>query len=219
MTCGIILVLLLLLHIDRIWPRETLLLPCSIRRCCATMVWIDINVCVAMKQLCWKSQLPVFLYFVNKVYLPCVVFVVVFQLNFNAISASYCCLGFHWLKESHAAETKISILIFFILLKINIMSMRKMMVLSLFLQNCWMVLKNVINFEDDEVAIHMELTEVYRWLLTHESILATPPEEVMTRILELLTSMKSDAVSTFCKEKNNAIDCLFSESYFGSVIL
>lgn len=68
------------------------------------------------------------------------------------------------------------------------------------------------SFEDDEVAIPMELMEVYRQLLTHESILATPPQEVMTSILDLLPSMKSNAVSTFWEEKNNAIDCLLSES-------
>lgn len=69
------------------------------------------------------------------------------------------------------------------------------------------------SFEDDEVAIPMELTEVYRQLLTHESLLAIPPEEVMMRIMDLLTSMKSDDdVSTFCEEKSNAINCLLSES-------
>ncbi|XP_020610138.1 uncharacterized protein LOC110048702 [Orbicella faveolata] len=68
------------------------------------------------------------------------------------------------------------------------------------------------SFEDDEVAIPMELMEVYRQLLTHESILATPPQEVMMSILDLLPSMKSNAVSTFWEEKNNAIDCLLSES-------
>lgn len=68
------------------------------------------------------------------------------------------------------------------------------------------------SFEDDEVAIPMELMEVYRQLLTHESILATPPEEVMMSILDLLPSMKSNAVSTFWEEKKDAIDCLLSES-------
>ena len=59
----------------------------------------------------------------------------------------------------------------------------------------------------------MELTEVYRQLLMHESLLATPPEEVMKRITDLLTSMKSDDdFSTFCDQKNNAIDCLLRES-------
>ena len=71
------------------------------------------------------------------------------------------------------------------------------------------------SFEVDEVAISMELTEVYRQLLAHESLLATPPEEVMMRILDLLTSMKSDDdFSSFCKEKNNAIDCLLGERSF-----
>ena len=67
------------------------------------------------------------------------------------------------------------------------------------------------SFEVDEVAIPMELTEVYRQLLAHESLLATPPEEVIMTILDLLTSMRSDDdFSTFCKEKNNAIDCLLT---------
>ena len=71
------------------------------------------------------------------------------------------------------------------------------------------------SFEDDELAIPMEFTEVYHQLLAHESVLATPPEEVLTRIMDLLTSMKSeDAVNTLGEEKNNAIKCLLSESSF-----
>lgn len=69
------------------------------------------------------------------------------------------------------------------------------------------------SFEDDKVAIPMDLTEVYRQLLTHESILATPSEEVMMRLLDILSSKKSmNVVSTLREEKNNAIDCLLSES-------
>lgn len=59
----------------------------------------------------------------------------------------------------------------------------------------------------------MDLTEVYPQLLTHESILATPSEEVMMRLLDILSSKKSmNVVSTFREEKKNAIDCLLSES-------
>lgn len=65
-----------LLHDDRIWLRETWLSPCSIKlwRCCVT------TVCVGTRRFCWKSQL--FLYVMNKIYLPCrcVLFVVVCQL-------------------------------------------------------------------------------------------------------------------------------------------
>ena len=69
------------------------------------------------------------------------------------------------------------------------------------------------SFEDDEVAIPMNLTEVYRQLLTHESIRATPSDEVMMRLLDILSSKKSmNVVSTFREEKNKAIDCLLSES-------
>ena len=53
---------------------------------------------------------------------------------------------------------------------------------------------------------------MYQQLLTHESILAIPLEEVMLRILDLLTSMKLNAVTSFCEEKNNAIECLLNES-------
>ena len=77
-----------------------------------------------------------------------------------------------------------------------------------------------MSFEDDEVAISMEWTEVYCHLLMHESILATPPEEVtcVMRILDLLTSMKlDDDVNTFREEKNIAIDCLLSESSLDKV--
>lgn len=73
------------------------------------------------------------------------------------------------------------------------------------------------SFEDDEVAVPMELTGVYHQLCMHESILATPSEEAMKRILELLASMKLHAVSTFCEEKNDAIDYLLSESSLDKV--
>ena len=72
-------------------------------------------------------------------------------------------------------------------------------------------------FEDDEIEVPMELTEVYRQLLAHESILATPSEDVLKRILDLLASMKSNAVSTFCEEKNYAIDYLLNESSIDKV--
>lgn len=52
------------------------------------------------------------------------------------------------------------------------------------------------SFEDEEVTIPMELTKVYHQLLTHKFILATPPKEVTMRIMDLLTSTKSDDVNT-----------------------
>ncbi|KAJ7350134.1 hypothetical protein OS493_038316 [Desmophyllum pertusum] len=69
------------------------------------------------------------------------------------------------------------------------------------------------SFEDESIAIPMELLEIYQQLLSHESILASPPAEDMMKFRNLLTSFKaSNAVSSFVEEMNNAIDFLLNES-------
>ena len=62
-------------------------------------------------------------------------------------------------------------------------------------------------FED--VDVPMDMMEIYSRLLAHESSLATPPAECMTKCQEFLTN---DPGSTFVDDKNNAVDTLLSEN-------
>ena len=69
-------------------------------------------------------------------------------------------------------------------------------------------------FEDEDVAVPLELLDVYDRLTRHESSLSSPPEECFTKSQNHLVSMKvptNSIASSFMEEKNRAIDSLLTE--------
>ena len=70
------------------------------------------------------------------------------------------------------------------------------------------------SFEDDGVPVPMEMMEIYTQLSEHQSSLASPPTDSLTKTVEFLKRLKKStpSVSTlFLEEKNNAIDYLLSD--------